>query len=269
MKRPPLRWHGGKWRIAPWIIDLMPPHHAYIEPFGGGGSVLMRKDRVQLEIYNDLDGSLVDFMLCVRDSPDELIRAVAATPFARTVFEGECPDDPLLKAVHFLCRSHMGHGSSGNGRATGFRAAGRRAGSLPVHNWADMPWVLRETAERLRGVVIENRPAARIIEDHDEASALFYLDPPYLPETRDTGADYRCEMTCSEHEALLNRILAVQGKVLISGYDSELYRDVLSDWRAETLETVGDRACKRTEVIWANFERNQQQIELFGALLND
>src|SRR5574343_303278 len=81
--RPALRYFGGKFRLAPWIISQFPPHTVYVEPFGGGGSVLLRKLPAYHEVYNDLDGDVVNFFRVLREQPDELLRAIDLTPYSR------------------------------------------------------------------------------------------------------------------------------------------------------------------------------------------
>lgn len=250
-----VRYHGGKVRMADKIIGLFPAHETYVEPFGGGAAVLLAKPRSRLEVYNDLDGDMVTLFRVLRDRADDLARSVALTPFAREEHETAYIDaeDDLEKARRVLVRSHFGHGSSGIHRGTGFRAAGLRAGTLPVHLWASLPETIRISAERMRGVVIERRPAIQVIEAHDDARALHYVDPPYLPETRDKGRDYRHEMTRDDHVALLAVLRRTSGAVVLSGYASSLYDDALHDWWRIEVNARADRAAERTEVIWCNF----------------
>lgn len=87
--RPVLRYMGGKWRLAPWILRHLPPHRTYVEPFGGAASVLLRKPRAYAEIYNDLDGEIVSLFRVLRDpeAAAELVRRIALTPFAREEFD--------------------------------------------------------------------------------------------------------------------------------------------------------------------------------------
>jgi len=82
--RPVLRYHGGKFRIAPWVIEHFPPHRTYVEPFGGAAGVLLQKPRAYSEIYNDLDSDVVNFFQVLRDPAqlDRLLQACAATPYA-------------------------------------------------------------------------------------------------------------------------------------------------------------------------------------------
>lgn len=251
-----LRYHGGKVRLASKIVALMLAHDAYIEPFAGGAAVLLEKPRSRLEVYNDLDGDMVNLFHVMRDRRAELAEAVALTPFARAEHElaYQTTDDPLERARRVLIRSHFGHGSSGIHRPTGFRAAGLRAGSLPVHGWTNLPDTITRTGERLRGVVIENRPALQVIAAHDGPGSLFYIDPPYQPSTRDRGRDYRHEMTETDHTDLLAALRRVRGRVILSGYAHPTYDSALHDWRRIELKALADRAGRRIEVLWLNFE---------------
>lgn len=263
--RPLLRYHGGKFRLAPWIIAQLPPHECYVEPFGGGASVLLRKPRSRLEVYNDLDGAVVNLFRVLRERPAELAAAVALTPFARTTFEAayDPPEEPLERALALLVLSHMGFGSSGPERRTGFRGAGMRAGPLPVHGWEAMPAVIRAVAERMRGVVIERREAADVMAQHDGPETVHYVDPPYLLATRsDRERDYAHEMTDADHGRLLDALRRLKGKVILSGYPSALYDDALPGWRRLERSTVADRAGRRTEVLWLNFPGEQKDLGL-------
>lgn len=251
-----VRYHGGKVRIAPKIVDLFPPHDCYVEPFGGGGAVLLAKPRARLEVYNDLDGDMVTLFRVLRDAPEDLADAIALTPFAREEHEMSYheTDCDLERARRVLIRSHFGHGSSGIHRTTGFRAAGMRAGTLPVHGWMTLPETVRISAERMRGVVIEHRPAIQVMMAHDGKNTVHYVDPPYLPETRDKGRDYRHEMTRADHDDLISALRDLRGSVVLSGYASTMYDKALCDWRRVEIKTRADRAGERTEVIWMNFQ---------------
>lgn len=259
-----VRYHGGEVRIADRIVGQFPPHDCYVEPFGGGAAVLLAKPRSRLEVYNDLDGDMVALFRVLRDRSDDLARIIALTPFAREEHETAYleTNDDLERARRVLIRSHFGHGSSGIHRATGFRAAGLRAGTLPVHGWTTLPETIRVAAERMRGVVIEHRPAVQVMQANDGPLTVHYVDPPYLPETRDRGRDYRHEMNRADHVALLDCLRALHGSVILSGYASRLYDDALSDWRRIEIKAKADRAADRTEVLWCNFD---DSLSLFAA----
>jgi DNA adenine methylase len=189
--RPVLRWHGGKWKLAPWIISFFPSHRVYVEPFGGAASVLLRKERAYAEVYNDLDDDVVN-LFRVLQNPEQggaLVRLLELTPFARTEFElgWDETDDHVEKARRLIIRAFMGFGSNahsdkGRGhKTTGFRANSSRSGTTPAHDWESYPAALPAVIERFRGVAIERRPAHQVMSAHDWADTLHYVDPPYLP----------------------------------------------------------------------------------------
>lgn len=259
-----VRYHGGKVRLAERILSLFPAHDRYVEPFGGGAAVLLAKPRSRLEVYNDLDGDMVALFRVLRDQPERLAEAVYWTPWAREEHRlaYQPTDDDLERARRVLIRSHLGHGTSGIHRSTGFRGAGLRDRTLPVHTWMTLPETVRATGERMRGVVIECRPAIDVMRAHDGPQTVHYVDPPYLPETRDAGRDYRHEMTRRDHEELLEVLRSLRGAVVLSGYASALYDEALADWRRIEIAALADRAGRRTEVIWCNFA---DPLPLFSA----
>lgn len=254
--RPLLRWHGGKWLLAPWIISMMPKHRVYVEPFGGAGSVLIRKDRSYAEIWNDLDGNVVNLFQVLRsDRADELVRAVRLTPFASDEFKGayEESNDPVERARRLIIRSFMGFGSNGHNRLTGFRSNSNRSGTTPAHDWVNYPDSLRNVVERLQGVVVLNRDACEVMAGHDSPETLHYVDPPYVFDTRsDTGKDYAHELSDTDHETLLDFLNGLRGMVMLSGYPCDLYDNALSGWHRVTRKALADGAKERTEVVWMN-----------------
>jgi DNA adenine methylase len=264
--RPVLRWHGGKWKLAPWLIDHFPPHKVYVEPFGGAASVLIRKERSYAEVYNDLDDEVVNLFRVLRseDTAAQLVEALRLTPFARGEFEGSyfLTDDLVDNARKFIARSFMGFGSNGHNpkRKTGFRHNSNRSGTTPARDWANYPDCLGLIVERLRGVVVDNRDACEVMSAHDEQRTLHYVDPPYLPETRSLknpydltyAGMYAHEMTAEDHACLLDHLKGLQGMVILSGYPAPLYDEALPGWRRIEREAHADGARDRTEVIWMN-----------------
>jgi len=235
-KRPILRYHGGKWLLAPWIIRHLPPHRVYVEPFGGAGSVLLRKPRAYCERYNDLDGEIVNLFQVARDQGAELRRQIGMTPYARDEYRQSFNPhgDPMEQARRTIIRSFMGFGSNAlcRGTKTGFRATSKRSHTTPSHDWANLPGALEAVMERLQGVVIENRDAQGVMADRDAPSTLHYLDPPYVAETRSTnGAGYTHEMTDDQHRELAGFVHDLQGAVVVSGYRCDLYSDLFDGWR--------------------------------------
>ncbi len=254
--RPVLRWHGGKWLLAPWITAHFPAHQVYVEPFGGAASVLLRKKRSYAEIYNDLDQAVVGLFRVLRSNrASELVNALRLTPFARDEFaEAYQPtNDPVEAARRLIIRSFMGFGSNGHNKLTGFRANSNRSGTTPSHDWVNYPDSLAVVVERLQGVTLENKDARAVMAQHDSAQTLHYVDPPYVFDTRsDNGADYAHEMSDEDHAELLDFLRGLTGMVVLSGYPSPLYDDALSGWLRVERKALADGARARTEVLWIN-----------------
>jgi DNA adenine methylase len=260
--RPLLRYFGGKWAMASWIISQFPKHKSYVEPYGGGGSVLLSKGVVNAEVYGDLDGEIVNLFKVVRDNKAELIEKIELTPYARDEFKAsyEPSPDKIEQARRTLVRSWMGFASSAtSGGRSGFRnGADRRGYTLPVHDWATLSPVIAQIAQRLRAVIVENRDALAVMRQYDAPETLHYIDPPYVAETRsDTyKAVYRHEMSDDDHVKMLDCLKSLKGMVVVSGYESALYAEHLKGWKSLKREakaggkSTGDLS--REEMLWLN-----------------
>lgn len=255
--RPALRYHGGKWMLAPWIISNFPEHRIYVEPFGGAASVLLRKERSYSEIYNELDPEIVNVFKVARDDGDRLQRRLVMTPFARIEFKESYTytQNPIDKARYTIVKSFMGFGSDSIQNKSGFRANSHRSGTTPAHDWVNYGEAFPFLIERLKGVVIESRDALDVIKQHDNPTTFFYVDPPYLHSTRQSGKRYRFEMTEAEHIQLALVLNRTKGRVMLSGYDSALYRRLYkpSKWRMVKRKALADGARARIEVLWMNY----------------
>lgn len=262
---PALRYHGAKFRLAPWVSQFFPAHTCYIEPFGGAAGVLLQKPRSYAEVYNDLDGDIVNFFTVLR-SPDmcpQLVEACQLTPYARDEFEAafEDAETPVERARRTAIRAAMGFGSaSATKGSSGFRTDTRRSHGTAQHVWAKYPDTLAAIGQRFSGVLIENRPAIDVMQRHDGPETLHFVDPPYLPETRQRSSGgkcryYRHEMTAEEHVALLSALENLQGYVVLCGYPSNLYDALLPGWTQHTTQAriSGGRGTEmRTESVWLN-----------------
>lgn len=277
IRRSALRYHGAKFKMAQKIIRFFPVHRVYVEPFGGGGGVLLQKARSYAEIYNDLDGEVVNYFRVLRDHAEELERVVKLTPYARDEFTTAYTSspDPIEQARRTLIKSFMGFGSAAITQvcassevgkpSTGFRACCNRSGTTPAHDWQNFPNSISAFRERLSGVVIENRDAVDVMLQHDSDDTLHYCDPPYVLGTRSqtknpgqTQRRYRHEMTDEDHIGFCKSVSEMRGMVIISGYDSKLYDEMLSGWKKETFGAHADGALDRTEVLWINPAASQR-----------
>lgn len=261
-----LKYPGSKWSIADWIISFFPEHHSYLEAFFGSGAVLFNKPRSNIETVNDLDGNVVNLFEWVKKDPERLAHEIYYTPYARQVYEdafAAVPEDSLEKAMNFYIRLNMGHGFRTTGEKVGWKndVQGRER-AYAAADWCSLPERIMEAAERLRGVQIENKPAVEVMERFNYPNVLFYLDPPYMPGTRH-GKQYRCEMFEREsHVAMLETAKAHKGPVLISGYESALYNDILHEWHREETICYSQACSKKKEILWMNFEPEGQQLTL-------
>lgn len=277
IRRPALRYYGGKWRLAPWILAHMPPHRCYVEPYCGGASVLIRKMRAPAETINDLDGHVVGFFRVLRERPDDLIRAIRYTPFSRAEFEDarrlEAEDDlELARLVYIKSWQAMHAGLRPN--RTGWRHC-RGTGRLTsaADEFADVDH-LYGVAERLRGVQIECDEALAVIGRYDSADTVHLVDPPYLAETRSHrwGRDgYQHEMAEQDHRELLEVLRQVNGSVLLCAYRNPLYDQLIdSAWERRDREVVTMKAGKATESLYLNPAaielQRQQQLPWEGAV---
>ncbi|MET3654058.1 DNA adenine methylase [Dyella japonica] len=261
---PALRYHGAKFRLANWVMQFFPEHRTYVEPFGGAAGVLLQKPRAYGEVYNDLDGDVVNFFQVLRDQElrAKLIESCVLTPYSRADFDEawEPTQDKVERARRIAIRAQMGFGSAGASKGkTGFRIDSKRAYGTAQQLWAEYPAAIAAAGQRMAGVLIENRPAIEVMLQHDGQDTLHFVDPPYLHSTRvlDAGKAgyYRHEMTDADHERLLDAVLELEGMVVLSGYQSEMYNRRLGGWaryETEARISAGRGTGKRTECAWIN-----------------
>lgn len=272
---PPLKWHGGKHYLAAKIIALMPPHLHYVEPYFGGGSVLLAKDPEGVsEVVNDLNWELTNLWACLQNEQAfaEFVRQVAAIPFSEAEYQDACryitPDDcangygrfSVIQAVRFFvrCRQSLaGHMKSFTGVT---KTRTRRGMNNEVSAWLTAIEGLPAVHERLKRVLILNRPAIDVIRGQDGPKTLFYCDPPYLHETRATTKDYQHEMSGVDHIELVEALGRIKGKFLLSGYPNDVYesRRLIYGWNRYDFDLPnnaagGESKRRMTECVWTNF----------------
>lgn len=288
-KRPkcPLKWHGGKSYDAKWIVDHMPPHLVYIEPFFGSGKVLFARDpnrdwfdghpkaeyqsNGQLfgknqgcsEIANDIHGELMNFWETLRDMQrfEQLQLRLSLTPFSQLEFEAaEFPtDEPIERAARFFVRNRQSRQGLNRDFATMVRNRTRGGKSDPVNAYLGAIDGLLDIHHRLQRVVILNMSAIQLIQREDNDVTFFYLDPPYPAESRTAKDTYEFEMTDDEHHELLDVACNCQGKFMISTYPNNIYNQRLKDWNFEDRErdnkasSFRDKSDKKIERIWMNY----------------
>ncbi|EOI7431968.1 DNA adenine methylase [Yersinia enterocolitica] len=259
IKHPAIRYHGGKFRLAPWVISHFPAHTHYVEPFGGAASVLLRKERSYAEVYNDLDGDVVNLFFVLRDMTlrECLIDSLILTPYSRDEFTGAYGEAETMveRARKLVIRATMGFGSAGATKGTtGFRLDTKRSSATAQHLWARMPENLAAVGQRFEGVLVENRDAVQCMLDHDTTSTLHFVDPPYVHDTRVISSRYyRHEMDNNAHLNLLDTVNKLEGMVVLSGYNTDMYNDILTGWQKQEKQSsaAGRKgSVKRLECLW-------------------
>lgn len=261
----PLKWHGGKHYLAPRIVSLMPPHTHYVEPYFGGGSVLLEKHPTGVsEVVNDLCQELTTFWKVLQrdDSFAEFVRIIGAMPFSQVEWEEswEPGGSEVESAARFFVRCRQSRAGRMAEFATLSRNRVRRGMNEQVSAWMTAVDGLPEVAARMKRVVILNDDALSVIGSQDGPNTLFYLDPPYLHETRASTDVYVHEMSDDDHRKLLEVVNEVKGYVMLSGYPSELYEAMLLAPRWHRVEcdlpnnaAGGSTKRRETECLWTNF----------------
>jgi DNA adenine methylase len=255
--RPVLRYPGGKYKMAKWIISHFPPHSFYVEPYGGAGSILMRKAKCQGEIYNDLDGDVANVFRVLRDPKQarKLERLLQLTPFAYEEYKTcyDACEDPVERARRTIFRSFASISSDGVFRRnSGFRGLKNNETSVTVaQEWSRYPDAIRAFVERLQNVLIEHRDALHILNLYDRPETLFYVDPPYLMSTRSRSSVlYSTEMSEEDHIKLAEILHSRKGMVVLSGYPSKLYDGLYSEWRTVLRSSTAQNGHGRVESLW-------------------
>jgi DNA adenine methylase len=274
----PFAWYGGKSRLAPKIVDLLPPHRTYVEAFGGAAAVLCTKRPAVLEVYNDVDAGLVTFFRVLREQPAELERALRLTPYARGEF-AECVrtwesiEDDLERARRWYVRCRQAFAGSAATVGWGYEISGAQRGGTRSSSFATSVEQLERFAERFRRVQVEQLDWREVLARYDGPTACFYLDPPYHPETRGErglrrNAAYVHELSHEDHEDLVAAAIALEGSVLVSGYDHPTYAPLLEAGferftfaHNATASRVLDGRGPRLEVVWRRLEANVHHVE--------
>ena len=247
--RPLVRYHAGKWRLAPWILEFFPRHQSYVEPFGGGANLLLQKARCATEVYNDLDSDMGNVFAMLREHGDQLAKLIRLTPYSREEHQLSLrkAKDRLERARRTLVRAGMAFGDALDPLDG--------PGSAMCHEWAEYPGVIRAVASRLAGVVVEKREPALVMRHHDGPTTLHDVDPPRpqkkTPLARE-GKAYKYEMTFDSHRELAATLNSLKGYVVLSGHRSALQNDLYSGWTCMRSAPLTDAQKAKPEQIWIN-----------------
>ena len=264
--RSPIRWFGGKHYLAPLIINLMPPHTCYVEPFGGGANVIAQKPPVEVEVFNDIDEDLINFLMVLRSDPEKLVRVLETIPYSIALFERmkweEKPNDPFERAVNwfYVMRSSI---CFSNNHKSGWRRSNQRNSA---RDYQSAVKGLLSFAKRFRTVMIERRDFREIISFYDSPETLFYVDPPY----RGREFRYKGGFADQDHIDLAETLMRIKGKAIVSYYEDELINQLYQEWRKIEVGTKkmsvvigkgeGIERPAATELLYMNYSDNQMSI---------
>jgi DNA adenine methylase len=258
-------WYGGKFSHLEWLLPLLPKCHHYCEPFAGSAAVLLNREPSPVETYNDIDGDVANFFRVLRTEKKELLEAIALTPFSReelciAISSNGDPISNLERARRFYIRARQTRTglaqTSSLGRWANCKNTSRAGMSGVVSRWVGGLDGLADIADRLLRVQIENRPAIDAIRLYDENETLFYLDPPYVHETRGDANAYGFEMSDTQHRELADVLRSCRGRVAVSGYRCALMDTIYRGWKRHDAPIKQCHSVKqpRREALWTNFD---------------
>ena len=260
-------YYGGKnrARLQDTILSLLAPLHGYVEPFCGSCAILLNRERSNIEIVNDIDGFVVNFFTVLRERPQELIDKLLLTPFSRaerlgcqaklrSAKNGDQLDDLERARCWFTAIA-----TSQRGLVTGgFRdLTAQSGGFLPRSITLRVKDNLKLVAERLHGVGIESCDGVDLLKKvADRADWTVYADPPYPLESRTGQVAYLHDSDDDLHRRLLDVCASAKCQIVISTYDSDLYREALTAWHRleiDLYKTASQLRDQRSvEVIYCN-----------------
>ena len=258
-------WYGGKYSHLDFILPHLPSDAVHFcDVYGGSAAVLINREPALVETYNDIDSELVNFFEILRDYGEELIKTISLTPFSREELIKACQLEQNLtdleRARRFYVRARQTRTglaqTSSEGRWAHCVLTSRAGMAGAVSRWLGAAEGLPEIVQRLQRVQIENAPALEIIERYDTQDTLFYLDPPYVHDSRGDSKAYGFEMTDSEHFELSILLNQIKGRAVISGYRSNLYDKLFKNWiRIDApVKTCNSSKSDRQESLWLNFK---------------
>jgi DNA adenine methylase len=226
----PLRWVGGKQRLVSKLLPLIPSHQTYVEVFAGGAALFFAKETSPIEVINDLDSGLVNFYRVIRDKKkfEQFRLAIALSPYAREEYDNcretwwQCENEVEKARRWFVVARQCFCGIFGSSFGVGIKN-GSKGMATNVACYLNTIDLLPEISARMMRVQIENKSFEEIIKQYDRPKTFFYLDPPYVADTRKSPKVYAHEMTNEDHQMLVEVLMKIKGKAMLSGYANEIY----------------------------------------------
>ena len=255
--KSPIKYYGGKSYMTNIIIDQFPKEYeVYVEGFGGGASILFEKEKTPLEVYNDLGENVYSLFKVLSDKEmfERLKEKLDLTYYSeelRNEFKKDLKGELSLedRAYKFIFVNRSSFNGVGGFSTT---MLARRNMSKSTSDYLLMIDKLPEIHNRLSSVIIEHKDIMDLLDKYDKETTFMYLDPPYVKETRLSNQTYEVEMSNEEHIKMCERLLSFKGKILLSGYDNELYRILDSKFNKLSFKSPNANS-SATEILWKNY----------------
>lgn len=262
----PIKWFGGKHYLAQEIISLLPSkYRTYVEPFGGGGHVLTQKHPSKVEVYNDIDADLVNFLMVLRSKREELTEALMSLPSSRFLCQfwqhEPLPEDDFERAIRWFYLLRQRISPKNATLVSGWRASKELNTATDYQNALTR---LQAFEERWRNVMIECVDFRRMFDIYDSPETVFFVDPPYVGKED----QYKGGFSFQDHVDLASILKNIQGKAIVTYYECDLVNSLYKDWiRIEKDGYVGSSVVKKNgkrkieqELILMNYEENQLSL---------
>jgi len=248
----PLSYIGGKRRLAPQLVALIPDHTTYIEPFAGGSQVLFHKSPSRVEVLNDLDEDLINFFRVIQMHGDELVRWLRHAVVSRRLHQLYAQQDTrtltdIQRAARFLYLQKNSFG--GLVRRQTYHYCVVKPSNFDPRR---IPELIRLAADRLARVQLESLPYEDVLTKYDRPTSFFYCDPPYIGRSL-----YRFNLTDEDFAGLAERLAALRGKFILSINDCPLSRALFRSFPCREIAlayTASRRVPTVTELVFSNFQ---------------
>lgn len=259
-----ISYFGGKYLHLPWLLDKFPKgNYHFVDAMCGAANVALNVNYPLITI-NDLNDNVINLFKVMRDDPDELLRRIYFTPFARAEINSLITDFnditcPIERARRFYVRSQLGYGANGsqnNHKGFGSEYKIQPSNFYRVDNWNLKFRKFADIVQKLREIQIENRDVFDLIDRVNSPDVILYIDPPYLFSTRSSRKRYTHEWDEAMHIRLAEKVSNARCFVANSGYDSDLYNDLYKVFHKTTgkLQRVSVKKKLNREILWSNYD---------------